>query len=94
MEHLIPRNLGGPDHWRNTQLACRDCNTRKGTATDLEFREINRDLLPQQERTPANPPIDPSALRDGIHGHRYQEEAKQAGPDGRNPRAWGNGRPG
>lgn len=94
MEHLIPRDLGGPDHWRNTQLACRSCNLRKGTATDLEFREINRGLLPQQERTPANPPIDSNLLREGIHGHRYRGEARQIGPEGRNPRAWGNSRPG
>ncbi len=75
LEHLIPRDLGGPDHRRNTQLACQYCNHLKGTSTDLEFREINRDLLPQEERTPANPPIRPERLREGAQDSRYRPGA-------------------
>ena len=29
---------GGSDQKRNLQLICRTCNTRKGTATDRQFR--------------------------------------------------------
>ena len=63
IEHIIPRALGGPDHIRNSQLACRTCNLAKGTMTDIEFRQRNARLLPQRERTPAIPPIDPRLLQ-------------------------------
>ena len=63
IEHIIPKKLGGPDHIRNSQLACRTCNLAKGTMTDIEFRQKNASLLPQKERTPASPPIDPKLLQ-------------------------------
>ena len=39
IEHMIPKVLGGPDHIRNCQLACRSCNKAKGTMTDIKFRK-------------------------------------------------------
>ncbi len=62
MDHIIPRKLGGPDNIRNAQLACQSCNIAKGTLTDIEFRQKHRGILPQRERTPANPPVNPSRL--------------------------------
>jgi 5-methylcytosine-specific restriction endonuclease McrA len=64
IEHMIPKTRGGPDHIRNCQLACASCNKAKGTMTDIEFREKHAKHLPQRERQPANPPIDPKLLRD------------------------------
>ena len=72
MEHMIPRNLGGPDNRRNMQLTCESCNQKKGTSTDLEFRQLNSRLIPAEERTPPRRPADPAALRDGSQGSRYQ----------------------
>ena len=62
IEHMIPKSLGGPDHLRNCQLACASCNKAKGTMTDIEFREKHFKYLPQKERQPAAPPIDPELL--------------------------------
>ena len=59
IEHIIPKALGGPDNIRNCQLACNACNLAKGTLTDIEFRQKHSKLLPQEERTPAIPPIKP-----------------------------------
>ena len=42
---------------------CISCNLAKGTMTDIEFREKHAGYLPQQERTPADPPIDPELLK-------------------------------
>lgn len=63
IEHMIPKVQGGPDNIRNSQLACRSCNQAKGTLTDIEFRREHVSHLPQQERTPAEPPIAPELLR-------------------------------
>ena len=63
IEHMIPKAKGGPDHFRNAQLACRICNQAKGTMTDIEFRKKHVRYLPQREKTPANPPIDPELLK-------------------------------
>ncbi len=63
IEHMIPKVEGGPDHFRNSQLACRSCNQAKGTMTDIEFRKKHVKYLPQEERTPADPPIDPQLLK-------------------------------
>lgn len=63
IEHMIPKVRGGSDHIRNCQLACRRCNQAKGTLTDIQFREKYASYLPQQERTPAQPPIDPEKLQ-------------------------------
>ena len=70
IEHIIPKALGGPDHIRNSQLACRTCNRAKGTMTDIEFRQKNARLLPQRERTPAIPPINPKLLQ-GQEGRQF-----------------------
>ena len=62
MEHMIPKTLGGPDNIRNCQLACSSCNKAKGTMTDIQFRKKHAKHLPQKERQPADPPIDPALL--------------------------------
>ena len=74
MEHMIPKELGGPDHRRNMQLACGACNRKKGTSTDIEFRLLNADLVPPDERTPPNRPVDPERLKSGTQGGRYREQ--------------------
>ena len=63
IEHMIPKTRGGQDNIRNSQLACRTCNQAKGTLTDIAFRQRHPNLLPQKERTPASPPINPTLLR-------------------------------
>ena len=75
MEHMIPRELGGPDHRRNMQLACKTCNQKKGTSTDIEFRTLNSALIPLEERRPPRRPVDPNKLRAGNQGVRYREES-------------------
>ena len=78
MEHMIPKNLGGPDNRRNMQLACESCNRKKGTSTDLEFRQRNARLIPTDERTPPKRPVDPAALQAGSQGIRYQPSRSSA----------------
>ena len=63
IEHMIPKALGGSDHIRNCQLACKSCNQAKGTMTDIKFRQKHVKYLPQKERTPAYPPIKPELLK-------------------------------
>ena len=77
MEHMIPKELGGPDHRRNMQLACITCNKKKGTSTDHEFRQLNAHLIPTEERTPTRRPIDPEKLRTGTQGTRYREQTNR-----------------
>ena len=64
IEHMIPKSRGGPDNIRNCQLACQNCNQAKGTMTDIEFRQEHARYLPEKERTPADPPIDPGLLNE------------------------------
>ena len=71
IEHMIPQVRGGPDHIRNCQLACHICNQAKGTMTDIEFRQKHAGYLPQQERTPADPPIDPKLLKAPAQKRRF-----------------------
>ena len=68
IEHIIPKAKGGPDDIRNAQLACGVCNRAKGTMTDIEFRKQHARWLPQDERIPADSPIDPQVLRAGAKG--------------------------
>ena len=75
IEHMIPKALGGSDHIRNCQLACRHCNQAKGTMTDIEFRKKHASYLPQQERTPAQPPINPERLQTSASPPRPPSEA-------------------
>lgn len=63
IEHMIPKILGGPDDIRNCQLTCRRCNQAKGTMTDIEFRKKYASYLPQEERTPAQPPVNPKKFQ-------------------------------
>ena len=78
MEHMIPKELGGPDHRRNMQLACETCNGLKGTSTDIEFRHLNARLIPVEERTPPRRPVDPKKLKPGKQGTRYRAERPRA----------------
>jgi len=79
MEHMIPKELGGPDHRRNMQLACKTCNQKKGTSTDIEFRTLNSRWIPMEERTPPRSPVDPGKLRAGNQGGRYRQGNRDAG---------------
>ena len=74
MEHMIPKELGGPDHRRNMQLACKSCNRKKGTSTDTEFRQLNANLIPLEERVPPKRLIDPDKLKPGTQGVRYRKQ--------------------
>ena len=74
MEHMIPKELGGQDHRVNMQLSCGTCNKKKGTYTDIEFRELNSHLIPTEERKPPGRPIDPKKLKSGTQGARYREQ--------------------
>ena len=71
VEHMIPKTRGGEDSIRNCQLACKSCNLAKGTMTDIEFRVKHADCLPQQERTPADPPIDPELFKAQAKKRRF-----------------------
>ena len=71
IEHMIPKVRGGQDDIRNCQLACRSCNQAKGTMTDIEFRRKHASYLPQKERTPADPPIDPELFKAPVQKRRF-----------------------
>ena len=70
LEHIIRKELAGPDRRRNMQLACQNCNQKKGTSTDIEFRELNSSLIPVEERTPARRPVEPKKSKSGAQGGR------------------------
>ena len=70
IEHMIPKALGGQDNIRNCQLACSGCNKAKGTMTDIQFREKHAKYLPQKDRQPADPPIDPGLLSAPVQENR------------------------
>ena len=78
VEHMIPKELGGPDHRRNMQLACKTCNGLKGTSTDIEFRRLNVRLIPVEERTPPRRPVDPKKLKPGKQGTRYRAQGPRS----------------
>ncbi len=74
LEHMVPKARGGQDHRRNTQLACRVCNRKKLDLTDLEFRELNKDRIPFEERTPPKRAVDPKSLR--ARGSQAEDEKR------------------
>ena len=88
MEHMIPKELGGPDHRRNMQLACKPCNEKKGTSTDIEFRQLNAKLIPLEERTPAARPVAPEKMKPGTQGQRYRDPNK-SGEEGQSEQSKG-----
>ncbi len=79
MEHMIPKELGGPDHRRNMQLTCPTCNRKKGTLTDMEFRALNHPTLPAEEGTPSRHPIAPEKLKSSETGPRYRNDRPTEG---------------
>ena len=42
VDHIIPIDHGGNDHYDNLQLLCGYCNSRKGTGTHAELRAKNK----------------------------------------------------
>lgn len=38
-DHMVSRHLGGSHHPANLQTLCDNCNSRKGSSSDAEFRE-------------------------------------------------------
>jgi hypothetical protein len=53
IEHILPRQHGGPDHPDNLALACYHCNRHKGpnlAAIDPETEAIARLFNPRQDR--------------------------------------------
>ena len=45
-DHVVPRRRGGPNHQDNRKLACRKCNNRKGTKSEIEYlRELEAERL-------------------------------------------------
>lgn len=42
LEHRTPLSRGGTGHWWNLASACADCNLRKATKTEDEFKSIIR----------------------------------------------------
>ena len=87
---MIPKELGGPDHRRNMQLACKPCNEKKGTSTDIEFRQLNAGLIPPEERTPPVRPVAPESLKSGTQGQRYRGPNK-SGEEGQSEQGKGAG---
>lgn len=48
VEHILPRDSGGPDSPDNTILVCRECNSRKGKKRLYEyFKHGKRDEIPR-----------------------------------------------
>ena len=39
-DHILPKALGGRDHWMNCVTACRECNQKKGAKQVHEFRPL------------------------------------------------------
>jgi hypothetical protein len=39
-DHIVPKVLGGKDHWMNCVTACRECNQKKGAKLVHEFRPL------------------------------------------------------
>ena len=52
IEHMVPLKRGGSNDSGNLQVACRQCNKRKGIQTDEEFRHRYSALIPSEPRTP------------------------------------------
>lgn len=40
LEHKIPISRGGTNDYNNLDVACKSCNSRKNTKTDLEYKEL------------------------------------------------------
>jgi 5-methylcytosine-specific restriction endonuclease McrA len=39
-DHIVAHKHGGPNTLENMQTACSKCNEKKGTKTDIEYREL------------------------------------------------------
>ena len=42
IDHKVPIALGGTDESSNLQVACQDCNSRKGSRTPDEYEDLLR----------------------------------------------------
>jgi 5-methylcytosine-specific restriction endonuclease McrA len=40
IDHIIPRQKGGPDTWENLVTACVECNTQKGHKSVSEAKMV------------------------------------------------------
>lgn len=50
-DHIIPLSMGGTNQWHNLMLACRECNTARGSGCPHEFRDRLRSEKDWAERT-------------------------------------------
>ncbi|MDE2900780.1 MAG: HNH endonuclease [Chloroflexota bacterium] len=83
-DHKTPVSRGGGDEWANLQLLCYQCNMRKGTLTDEEFRHRYRRLLPPTAASPLLPfPKTNSSKKRGApelaRGHAGSGASKRSG---------------
>jgi 5-methylcytosine-specific restriction endonuclease McrA len=65
LDHIIPRNAGGPDHWTNFAGLCHSCNNRKqdfDLLTALTRRRLRVELLPILQELGAWSGTDPSRI--------------------------------
>jgi 5-methylcytosine-specific restriction endonuclease McrA len=44
IDHVMPKNRGGPDAWENLVTACQTCNSNKGSRTPEEAKMILKRL--------------------------------------------------
>lgn len=92
-DHIIPLSMGGTNQWHNLMLACRECNTRRGSGCPHEFRERLRSEKDWAERTVrrflSRPPVNASISRQVRNLRKRRDIVKTAfGPQR------GLGRPG
>lgn len=41
VDHVVPKSLGGADHWTNFGIACRACNSTRGNK-DYHYFKLNQ----------------------------------------------------
>ena len=90
VDHKNPMAKGGSDQKRNLQLICRTCNTRKGAATDRQFRTKFKAAGVPTTQTPPAKTIPQSKFEEiakktantKAKQSKNQREAKQQDPFG------------
>lgn len=48
IDHILPRSKGGEDSFENFQLACQDCNSKKGDRVYLENGELEPKIVKER----------------------------------------------